>query len=407
MDNVHYQEMIRNLEKLSYVLSAQKKKIYLFGHCNASEELIDILIEKGYEIRAILDNNIFKYGITYKDIPVVSPNSILKSDVEKSIVCIAARSYESMAEQLREMGYKGPIIKMVDYNSYAEYSLSKETIEKKRARVERGIGLIKKEKEKYPGCYRIYCPFSALGDVYYAMAYLPYFLERKLIKKYVVFTIGNSCAEVAKMFGAEYVEAISQRDMDESIQAVLFTEDADAYIPHQDRPYVVKLAKALYIKKIPLELIYKCGVYGLDRDCVPYKPVKLDSYRFLDRIIPGKAVVLSPYAKSVTNISSEYWKKIIKYYKEKNYQIFTNVFGEEQELEETQRLDVKLSELQSVVERAGTFIGIRSGLCDVLQEAQCRKIALYPDCCYSDTKWKMEEIYHLDSFENLVVSQKI
>lgn len=403
MDHVHYQEMIRNLEGLPCDLLAQKI-IYLFGHCNASEELVDILIEKGYEVKAVLDNNIFKYGITYKDIPVVSPDTILKEDMGKSIVCIAARAYESMTQQLRRIGYKGPVIKMVNYNSYAEYSLSKETLERKRARVERGIGLIKQEKEKFPECYRIYCPFSALGDVYYAMAYLPYFLKRKSVSKYVVFTIGSSCAEVAKMFGAKYVEALSQRDMDESIQAALFTEDTDAYIPHQDRPYVVKLAKALYIKKIPLELIYKCGVYGLDKDCVPYKPIKLNSYGNLDRIIPGKAVILSPYAKSVTNISSEYWEKIVRYYKEKNYQIFTNVFGEERELEETQRLEVKLSELQSVVERAGTFIGIRSGLCDVLKEAKCRKIALYPDCCYSDTQWKMEEIYHLDSFENIVVS---
>ena len=59
--------------------------------------------------------------------------------------------------------------------------------------------------------------------------------------------------------------------------------------------------------------------------------------------------------------------------------------------------------MRSVVERAGTFIGIRSGLCDVIREADCRKIALYPDCYYSDTKWKVEEIFHLDTFENIVV----
>ena len=68
---------------------------------------------------------------------------------------------------------------------------------------------------------------------------------------------------------------------------------------------------------------------------------------------------------------------------------------------------MKLSELQCAAEYAGTFIGIRSGVCDVIREAACRKIALYPDCCYSDTRWKMAEIYHLEDFENIVVPSAV
>ena len=62
-----------------------------------------------------------------------------------------------------------------------------------------------------------------------------------------------------------------------------------------------------------------------------------------------------------------------------------------------------ISEMKSVVERAGTFIGIRSGICDVIRTADCRKIALYPDYNYCDTQWKAIDIYAIDSFENIVV----
>ena len=383
--------------------AVQDKNIFLFGHCNATEELINLLLKKNYQVQAVLDNNIFKQGTFYKGIPVVSPDEVLNTDADKTIICIVARAYEAMVKQLRQIGYTGQIEKLVDYNSYAEYSLSEETIRRKRERVERGIRLLEEERRKYPEHFRFYCPFSALGDVYYMMAYLPYFLKKRDIRKFVVFTVGHACADVVKMFGTENAEILNQKDMDESIQAVLYTNDVNAYIPHQDRPYVVNLSKALYIKMIPLEVIYKCGVFGLDRNCIPYKPVKLKEYASLNQIERGKAVVLSPYAKSVTNIPTEYWEEIIAHYQKQGFQIYTNAVGEEETLPGTIRLEIKLLELQSVVERAGTFIGLRSGLCDVIKEASCKKIALYPDCYYSDTKWKMEEIYHLDGWDNIVV----
>lgn len=403
MDKLHYDEMLTNLNELISKNMIQEKTIYLFGHCNATEELAELLLQKGYEVFAILDNNIAKQGTCYKGILIVKPDEVLKADADRVLVCIVARAYAAMAKQLKQLGYTGAVKKLVDYNSYAEYSLSPETMQAKKERLARGMKRLEKLKQKYPGCFQIYCPFSALGDVYYAMAYLPYFLEKRNVKKYVVFTIGSACAEVVRMFGAEHVEALSQTEIDETIQAVLYTQDKEAFISHQDRPYVVKLYKALYLKKIPLEVIYKCGVYGLPVDTIPYKPCRLKRYEKLEEIPKNKAVVLSPYAKSVTNISKNYWQQVIDFYKEKGYAVYTNTAPEEMELPGTIRLEVKLSELQSVVERAGVFIGLRSGLCDVIKEADCKKIALYPDCCYSDTKWKMEEIYHLDGWDNIVV----
>jgi hypothetical protein len=403
MDRLHYEEMAENLRKLFRDKSVLKRDFYLFGHCNATEELADLLVGRGCKVNGILDNNICKQGTVYKGIPVVPPDKVLTADAEQTIVCIVSRAYASMTKQLKRMGYAGMIKKLVDYDPYAEYSLSKQTVREKRRRLESGIQLLERQRTKYPGQYRIYCPFSALGDVYYTMSYLPYFLNKRMIREYVVFAVGRACAEIAGMFGTKQVEALGQKDMDESIQAVLYTEDTDAYIAHHDRPYIIKLAKALYIKKVPFEIIYKCGVFGLNRDCVPYKPSNLAVYSMLNQIKTGRAVVLSPFAKSVADIDTKYWKQIIRHYKEKGYQIFTNVVGDERALEGTVRLEVGLSQLRSVVERAGTFIGIRSGLCDVIREADCRKIALYPDCYYSDTKWKVEEIFHLDTFENIVV----
>lgn len=405
MDGLRYKEMVENVDRLIQEEVIQGKKIFLFGHCNATEELIDLLYDRGFDVAAILDNNKEKHGKTYRKVEIQPPHRILEEQQFRVLVCIAARACEAMADQLRRMGYGGQIRKLVNYNSYAEYSLSEDTVNRKLQRVERGISLLRDMEQEYPGCFKILCPFSALGDVYFVMSYLPYFLQKRGKTDCVIGVIGRACGEVAGLFGDYRVKVLQQKDMDEVIQAALYAGDSDTFIPHQDRPYVVNLSKALYIKKISLEHLYCCGVFGLPVSTKPYSPVRLREYRELHRICPGKSVILSPYAKSVTSLRQDIWDQIIDHYKEKGYVCYTNVVGEEKPLSGTHPISPAISEIQSAVERAGTFIGIRSGLCDVLREASCRKIALYPDYNYCDTRWKAIDMYRIEGWENIVAGE--
>lgn len=406
MDGLHYREMVENVDRLIRENVFQGKKIFLFGHCNATEELIDLLCDRGFGVAGILDNNKEKHGKTYQGIEILPPYKILEEQPSQVLVCIAARAYAAMTDQLRRLGYGGQIQKLVDYNTYAEYSLSADTINRKLQRVERGISLLHDMEREYPGYFKILCPFSALGDVYFVMSYLPYFLQKRGKRDFVIGVIGRACAEVVGLFGDYHVKVLWQKDMDEIIQAALYAEDSDTFIPHQDRPYVVNLSKALYIKRISLEQLYCCGVFGLPVSTKPYCPVRLREYGELRQIWPGKSVILSPYAKSVTSLQQDVWSQIVDDYKANGYVCYTNVFGEEIPLPGTRPISPAISEIQSVVERAGTFIGIRSGLCDVLREASCRKVALYPDYNYCDTRWKAIDMYRIEGWENIVVGEK-
>ena len=100
MDQFHYKEMKQNLETLLVNGGALEKEIYVFGHCNASENLADLLISKGYRVSAILDNNPQKQGNHYKGIPIIGPQKILDRDMKHMIICIVSRAYEAMARQL-------------------------------------------------------------------------------------------------------------------------------------------------------------------------------------------------------------------------------------------------------------------------------------------------------------------
>lgn len=419
MDKQHYEEMVSSLLELEQDDCIQGKRIYLFGHCNATEELADLLIAKNYYPVAILDNNANKHGKKYRGIRIVKPQDILKDDQEQTIVCIVARAYAAMSDQLKRLGYKGPVRKLVDYNSYADYSLSEETIARMGVRVERGKKILDSVIEKYPDYFKILCPFQALGDIYIMMSYLPYFLKEQGKKKCVICVIGSACGQVVNLYfdngngridttagTFEYVlEIFSQKDMDELTQAAIYTQDEESYIAHQDRPYVNNLFKALYIKKIPLEQIYCCGVFGLPKKTKPVVPTNFHEYGDIQSIPKGNAVILAPYAKSVTALPAEIWKDVVSYYNNLGKICYTNVVGDEQPLEGTIAISPKIGEMKSVVERAGCFVGIRSGMCDVIRTADASMTALFPDYNYCDTQWKSIDMYYMDGWTNIVVDE--
>lgn len=407
MDKEHFDEMRNNFLvcKKNGLLSGNS--IYLFGHCDATIKLADLLIENGYKPKAILDNSDVKQGIVYKDIPVQFPDIIRGEEEEDSIVLIVSRFYEAMNAQLRRLEYKGSIRKLVNYNTFAEYSLSSEAISRKKARIDYGKHIINQLEQKYPGAFRFFCPFSGLGDVYFCMSYLPYFIKKRGVDTYVICVIGKACADVVSLFADCSTEVLKQSDMDAAIQAELYMDNDRFFIVHQDRPYVINLAKALKLKKIPMEDIYRSGIFGLSVCCKKYEPSRLrwKEYERLEDITKNGAVILSPYAKSVTALSDEVWESIVKDYKERGFQVYTNTIGDEQPLYGTKAISPRIEEMKSVVERAGIFIGIRSGLCDILRTAKCRKIALYPDYNYCGTIWKAIDMYGLEEFVNIVVKE--
>ena len=76
MDREHYREMAENLQRIGAEDGLRDKRIYLFGHCNATEALADLLLEMGYRIRAILDNSQVKWGGQYRKILIQAPSTI-------------------------------------------------------------------------------------------------------------------------------------------------------------------------------------------------------------------------------------------------------------------------------------------------------------------------------------------
>jgi hypothetical protein len=402
MDPRHRAEMTRALAARLVSRTFEGRAVFLFGHCNATEEAADYLSAHGIAVAAILDNSASKQGLEYHGIPIAPPERIRGFTADDSVVLIAARFFAQMSAQLRRLGYGGEIVELVDYNAAAEYSLSDETIARKYTRVRRGARALASVRAAYPGHHLIVCPNNALGDVYAAMAFLPAYREKRALGEVAVVAVGDACRQVAELFGARDIVALESADADAFVQALVFTREGNCTIAHHDRPYTDNIIK--YLDKRFLSFIdyYRCAVYGLPRDAAPAVPTKSAPYDGTLRLVRGKTVILSPYAKSVTAPPAAFWEHIAERCGKAGLFVCTNVSGEEQPIAGTTPLNIPLKQIVSAAEYAGRFIGLRSGLCDILTTAKCRKTVVFPDCFYSTTPYKVEDFFALPGWEKIV-----
>lgn len=93
-------------------------------------------------------------------------------------------------------------------------------------------------------------------------------------------------------------------------------------------------------------------------------------------VIAGKTVIISPEANSVTGLRVSFWNELILELRKKGYQVF--VCNKDTKGYQAKRLFFTYEQGKSLLEYAGCFLGIRSGLCDIISTARCRKVILYP-----------------------------
>lgn len=96
-------------------------------------------------------------------------------------------------------------------------------------------------------------------------------------------------------------------------------------------------------------------------------------------LLEDKTVILAPYAVSVPLISKDLWNQLVEYYYKKGFRVLTNVRDDsEHPLDGTEGISLRLDEMYFAAEYGGYFVGLRSGLCDLLAYSKCRMTVIYP-----------------------------
>lgn len=404
MQEAHKEEMKANLSGfLGQSPSFSGKSVMIFGHCNPAEEMAEYLLEMSVPILCYLDNNQEKQGTLMGDIPVHSPNYITNHKKEDSIVLVVSRYYETMKQQLRKFGYDGEVVEVVEYDTFSSFSTEDEVFQAKKQRVLDGFSVLQEIKSQFPGFFLILCPNQALGDVYWAMTYLKAYQKKEKIQSCAIILVGNGCETVAKLFGYDKITVLTQKKMDALVQALVFSGEKDALIAQHNHYYGDLSFQVLREKFIHFSDFYRDIIYKLPKNTTPTPITHTESLENPEIIPQGKSIIFAPYANSIVEAPTSFWETLAEEYQNQGFQVFTNVLPEQEPISGTEPLVLPLLQMIPAVERAGHFVGLRSGLCDIIHSAKCKKTLVFPDCYYSFTPHKVADFFSLDGWEQIIL----
>ncbi len=393
------EEMQKNLLELYEKGIFDNSYIVIFGSNEPAERIVLWLMEHNIMPEAMIDNNKMKHGMSYKGIPVESPEKILGNMHENAVVLVASKYYNEMVHQLAAMGYKEEkhIYRVVNMAKGSTSSVTEATFLEKENEICKGWEIYKKITAKYSQGTKLFiCPFPALGDVYLVGKYLDLYCKRKNINSYVVIVASNACLEVLSMFGINQAEKLSKEEGDSLVQSLIFTglEECNAEILHHRFPYTAGTGMLGNYKNLCFASHYKYSIFGMDAGCTGKTPERQADKEYINSLfqknglIKGKTVIISPYANTSSSLPENFWIKLARDYTEKGYTACTNSCGDgEPAIEGTKAVKIPLKAVIQFVEAAGTFIGLRSGLCDVISSAKAKKVILYPDRIYQGGKY--------------------
>lgn len=266
-------------------------------------------------------------------------------------------------------------------------------------RVLRGFGVYRRILRTCPpeeGWCVWFMDYDGSGDTYLTCGYLQ---SKGLLDSHAVFAAsGNLSLKIAKLFPfgrytsvapkAALTVRVMERFRGQKLQLLPLLYESD----HLEYSGIFRLMAGhhgldfMSMLKIGLEV--NCGVPYEEESWqqlgFSYNPVELEEIFQRCRLIPGKTVLLSPYAgkHDMRGIPMRFYVKLATQLQAAGYTVCTNCDDSQKEppVPGTLPLLVPHQLMRPFCERAGYFIGLRSGLCDIISAADgCKKIILSGD----------------------------
>lgn len=367
------------------------RRIVLFGANNASKQMKECLEQHQYDVEAVIDNDRRKWNQCPFGVRVSSPEAYLGEFDSQFIILIASQYYREMAAQLEQMGYKEGIHIVIVQKLYDKYDTSPEVFRRAAETIRKGNDIYEGIIAKYPEILkaqsgRLYiCPYVGNGDIYLIGQFLEEHRKMFEIEHCAITVVGAVCEKIGKMFRWTNIEPLTQAESDSLLAYVRFAglQESKAIVLNDCYQQVVNRRLRGY-KGVDFRVMFQKVVFGLEDKqelvCHESEIGKDEIIQFAqaNEMLPGNTVIIAPYANTVSGISLDTWERIAREFEKKGYRVFTNCQQETQVIQGTRRLFAPFAYMKQLVEYAGVFVGIRSGLCDIIAPARAKKIILYP-----------------------------
>lgn len=383
MDNDSKAKLRKKISRLASRNVLDGKRIVIFGAAAASKEIKTCLLELGYIPSAVIDNDPRKIGKQCMALTVQKPeDTLLPFDDNAAILLCSGGFYREITYQLTQLGYQE------DRHIYILNFKSDESLisfTRATAFILQGIILYKRLMRRVsPNTMIFVAPYTGTGDIYLAGLFLTEYVRRNNIENYIFVVVSGACKKVAEMFEIRNIRVIKPQIAD----TLTYLEKSlkvnrnikvlnDGW--RDDQKQWLRGYKDLSFDKV-----FRYFVFGFDDD-VPYElPPRKDCSAEIEalcdkhNLVKGKTVILSPYSNTLFELPNEFWETIAEHCSSLGYSVCTNCAGKsELPVKGTEAVFFPLKIAIDFADAAGYFIGIRSGLCDVISSSSCKKIILY------------------------------
>lgn len=390
-----------NIKKLiEKSIITPSKNVYIFGKTKLGQKLVEYLKVHNICVLGILDN-LAERDETYGEIKVFNPNIIKEEESKSDIrIIIPLFSYVSACQQLLSYGLS------FEKNIFVVTSQKKKEILDKNTMIQ----CSKKEISEARNCLNEIknncekdieidiCPYQGSGDVYLICS----FLQQDKMKNginHVLVVCSKALCRVASMLGILTV----RRDFDEIINLAKWLPFLDATNSRViDVNILTRVGSNLHgvnglnyyyilhrMMFRELDIFYQPSILQTPNEEI-VKKYKLDS---------GKTIIISPYATTMQGISIEVWEDIAKRLQCEGYDVYTNVVQEEP-IKGTKPIFIPYESIIWCLNRCKAFIGIRSGLCDIVSTTKCKMLVFYKGRLRNKT-----DLYTLYSLKKMGIRQ--
>lgn len=386
MDNKEKENLRKKIDRLIRRKVLKGKSIVLFGAAAASKEVKTCLLERGISIDAVIDNDVRKIGRECMGKTVYKPEDMLSPFNNACAVLVCSSGYyREIVYQLKKLGYQE------NKHIFRLNIKTKETLSAffyQGWLIKSGFAAYKRlTRNCSDNCTVFIAPYTGTGDIYLAGLFFFEYLRRHHITDYIFVVVSGACRKVAQTFGIKNVEVVKRVKVDNMINCERAMRTEWPIVILNDcwaAEYTNLLQWVRGFKGLSFDKMFRYFVFDMNDD-VPYQlPPAADYEAQIDRLfeqyglVPGKTVVLSPYSNTLFELPDDFWKAIVDDCKQKGYMVCTNCAGkDEPTVDGTIPVFFPLGQAIAFMNRAGCFIGVRSGLCDIISSSSCKKIILF------------------------------
>lgn len=366
------------------------KDIVLFPAARATEISLEILRKNGLSVSTVVDNSLLKQGDEFADLTIQSPD-VLVPPRKETIILIFSTFAQEMYEQVCSFGYSEDDCVII-HDLYEDHLLQ----ERQRANdIEYSEALMYLHCKKYIhmiNAHRnrdiIFFPEIGLGDAYIPSSYLQDYLGKHKISNYIIMVNSNAQKQIVDLFGFEPIVIMSRAEMLEVVDfwgymgGAIFNPRIHWLHFRGPRYGLVNEHNLPNNRLTNIDLYKLVGFQSkIKMPRQQMNDIATDAYLSdlftAENLLPGKTVVLCPFANTLQELPESFWEQIILHLNAIGYTVCTNTAKNEKALRGTVTLQVPFEKINSVVEYAGYSVGVRSGLSDVLSQANAEKILLY------------------------------